>query len=54
MYAGPHSAGSSMMPSAWGRVWMICSGRVIRSQKRVTGRNASLTVVEGLPKSSIC
>ncbi len=54
MNAGPQSAGSSSMAIASGSDWITCSGRVIRSQYRTTGRNASFTVVEGSPKCSTC
>ncbi len=43
-HTGPHSAGSSMVRIAFGSAVRICSGRTMRSKKRVTGRKASLTL----------
>jgi hypothetical protein len=54
MKAGPQSAGSSIVATAWGSDWSTCSGRTMRSQNRVTGRNASLAVMVGSPKCSTC
>ena len=39
---------------AAGRLWSSCSGRVIRSQYRETGRKQSLAEIVGSPKSSTC
>ncbi len=54
MKAGPQSPGSSIVSTAAGSDCATCSGRVIRSQYRVTARNASFTVAAGLSKRSIC
>jgi len=54
MKAGPQSAGSSIVCTAWGSDDTTCSGFMMRSQYRLTERNASLTVVDGSPKCSTC
>ena len=51
---GPQSAGSVSTRATWGSVERSCSGRVIRSKYRDTGRKASLTDVVGSPKCSTC
>ena len=53
-HTGPQVAGSAMTAMAWGNADRICSARVIRSKKRVMGRNASLTLTSPLAKSSSC
>ena len=52
--AGPQSAGSSIVATAWGSDWSSWAGCAIRSQYRVTGRNASFTVTLGSPNGSTC
>ena len=52
--AGPRVAGSSITASACGSDCTICSGRLIRSQYRVTGLNASVTVIVGFSNTSTC
>ena len=51
---GPQSAGSSSTAIACGSDASSCSGRVMRSQNRDTGRRQSLAVTVGSPKSSSC
>ena len=54
MKAGPRLAGSSRTARAAGRAWATWAGCVSRSQKAVTARKASLTVVDGAPGCSTC
>ena len=50
---GRAAAGSSIVCTA-GSDDTTCSGFMMRSQYRLTERNASLTVVDGSPKCSTC
>ena len=51
---GPHSTGSVSTCMARGREVSSCSGRVIRSHQRDTGRKHSVTPMVASLKSSIC